>query len=82
MSETVVASDIVGQVKWFNAKKGYGFLIGPEPECADVFLHFSSIGMEGYKTLNKGDYVRYDLVSTDRGPQARNIRLESVAQEM
>ena len=61
----------IGKVKWFNAKKGYGFIIGPNQE--DVFVHFSYLLMEGYKTLNKGQDVQYDLVQTDRGPQAHNI---------
>lgn len=72
MSETLKQKDVLGQVKWFSAKKGYGFLVGPSGE--DVFVHFSFIEMEGYKTLNKGDNVLYDLMDTDRGPQAYSVR--------
>ena len=63
---------VLGKVKWFNSKKGYGFIIGPSQE--DVFVHFSYLEMEGYKTLNKGQDIEYDLVQTDRGPQAHNIK--------
>jgi len=63
---------VLGKVKWFNSKKGYGFIIGPSQE--DVFVHFSHLEMEGYKTLNKGQEIEYDLVQTDRGPQAHNIK--------
>jgi len=63
---------VLGKVKWFNSKKGYGFIIGPSQE--DVFVHFSHLEMEGYKTLNKGQDIEYDLVQTDRGPQAHNIK--------
>ena len=62
---------VIGTVKWFHAKKGYGFIIGPNQE--DVFVHFSYIQMDGYRTLNKGQEVKYDLMQTDRGPQAHNI---------
>lgn len=62
---------IKGLVKWFNPKKGYGFVVGPNEE--DVFIHYSYISMEGYKTLNKGQEVEYDLTPTDRGPQAHNV---------
>ena len=62
---------IIGKVKWFHAKKGYGFLIGPNQE--DVFVHFMFVEMEGYKSLNKGQDVEYKLVLTDRGPQAHEV---------
>ncbi len=62
---------ILGMVKWFNPKKGYGFVVGPNEE--DIFIHYSHITMEGYKTLNKGQEVEYDLITTDRGPQAHNV---------
>lgn len=62
---------IKGNIQWFSARKGYGFLCGPNGE--DVFVHFSMIQMEGYKTLNKGQEVEYELSQTDRGPQAHNI---------
>lgn len=67
-----VIKNVVGEVKWFSPKKGYGFIVGPEGQ--DVFVHFSFIEMEGYKTLNKGDSVLYDLMDTGRGPQAHSVR--------
>ncbi len=62
---------VLGMVKWFNPKKGYGFVVGPNEE--DIFIHYSHITMEGYKTLDKGQEVEYDLIRTDRGPQAHNV---------
>jgi len=62
---------IKGLIQWFSARKGYGFLCGPENQ--DVFVHFSQINMEGYKTLDKGQEVEYELVHSDRGPQAHGI---------
>jgi CspA family cold shock protein len=60
------------KVKWFNPKWGYGFI---DLDGNDVFIHYSYISMEGYKTLNKGQTVEFDLVETDRGPQAHNVIL-------
>jgi CspA family cold shock protein len=60
-----------GRVKWFNAQKGYGF-IEREGED-DVFVHYSAIQQEGYKTLEEGEEVEFDLVQGDRGPQAANV---------
>ena len=60
-----------GKVKWFNAEKGYGFLTTDAGE--DVFVHFSAIQIDGYKTLNEGQRVSFEVVSTDRGPQAENV---------
>lgn len=62
---------LLGRVKWFDAQKGYGF-IEREGE-ADVFVHFSAIQMEGYKALEDGEQVEFDLVQGDRGPQAANV---------
>jgi len=60
-----------GRVKWFNAEKGYGFI---ETEGGgDVFVHFSAIQMEGYKTLDEGQLVEFDIVQGARGPQAANV---------
>lgn len=66
-----MSEKIKGLVSWFNAKKGYGFLCGPQGE--DVFIHYSQIDMEGYKTLDKDQEVEYELTTTERGPQAHNI---------
>ncbi|WP_303861716.1 cold-shock protein [Alkalibaculum bacchi] len=60
-----------GIVKWFNAEKGYGF-ISTENE-GDVFVHFSALQMDGYKTLNEGQNVEFDIVEGEKGPQAANV---------
>ena len=62
---------MTGTVKWFNAEKGYGFIKVEGSE--DVFAHFSAIQGEGFKTLNEGQAVEFDVVQSDRGPQAANI---------
>jgi len=63
---------MLGRVKWFNAEKGYGF-IEPEQEQGDVFVHFSAINASGYKTLEEGQRVEFDIVEGARGPQAANV---------
>ncbi|MCE5472994.1 cold-shock protein [Staphylococcus pseudintermedius] len=60
-----------GTVKWFNAEKGFGF-IEVEGEN-DVFVHFSAINQEGYKSLDEGQSVEFEVVEGDRGPQASNV---------
>ena len=61
-----------GTVKWFNAQKGYGFISTQEGK--DVFVHFSAIqNEEGYKTLNEGQAVEFDIVDGAKGPQAINV---------
>ena len=60
----------VGKVKWFNAEKGFGFITSEEGK--DIFVHFSAIQADGYKTLEEGQTVDYDVVETDRGPQVQN----------
>ena len=62
---------MTGTVKWFNAEKGFGFIKVENGD--DVFAHFSAIQGEGYKTLNEGQTVEFDIVQTERGPQAANI---------
>ncbi len=62
---------MLGKVKWFNAEKGYGFL--EKDEGGDVFVHYSAIQSEGFKTLNEGDRVQFDVVEGARGPQAANV---------
>ena len=57
-----------GTVKWFNAEKGFGFITGEDG--ADVFVHFSNINSEGFKTLDEGQEVTFDLVESPRGMQA------------
>jgi CspA family cold shock protein len=60
-----------GKVKWFNSEKGYGFI--ESEEGGDVFVHFSAIQMDGYKSLEEGDQVEFDVVQGDRGLQAANV---------
>jgi len=60
-----------GTVKWFSAEKGYGFITTDAGE--DVFVHFSAIQAEGYKTLNEGQRVSLEVASSERGPQAENV---------
>lgn len=60
-----------GTVKWFNESKGFGF-IEPE-EGKDVFVHFSEIKMEGFKTLTEGQQVQFDVTNGPKGPQASNV---------
>lgn len=62
---------MTGTVKWFNAEKGYGFI--KDEEGKDIFVHFSSINSEGYKTLEEGQKVTYELIQSDRGPQAKDV---------
>lgn len=61
-----------GTVKWFNDAKGFGF-ITPDEGGADVFIHFSAIAIEGYKTLKQGSRVSFDLVEGPKGLHAHNI---------
>lgn len=63
-----------GTVKWFNADKGFGFITGEDG--TDVFVHFSAIQTDGFKTLDEGQKVTYDEEQGDRGPQATNVQPE------
>jgi CspA family cold shock protein len=62
-----------GTVKWFNNRKGYGFVIPDEQAEEDVFIHYSSIEMEGFKTLNEGQKINFDLSDGPKGLHATNI---------
>ncbi len=65
-------SKMQGKVKWFNAQKGYGFLSTEEGK--DVFVHYTAIqNVEGYKTLDEGQAVEFDIVDGAKGPQAANV---------
>lgn len=64
--------ELKGTVKWFNESKGYGF-ITPE-EGKDVFVHFSEIKMEGFKSLSEGQQVEFEVTEGPKGPQAVNVR--------
>jgi len=60
-----------GTVKWFNAKKGYGFLC--DEEGNDVFVHFSALNMDGFRTLKEGEEVEFEVVEGEKGFQAANV---------
>lgn len=62
---------MTGKVKWFNAEKGYGFIEREDGD--DVFVHFSAIQSEGFKTLEEGQAVEFDVVQGNRGEQAANV---------
>lgn len=64
-----------GRVKWFNDAKGYGFI--ETSEGKDIFVHFSAVQMEGFKTLSEGQIVTFDIVDGAKGPQAANVRVET-----
>jgi CspA family cold shock protein len=61
-----------GKVKWFNNQKGYGF-ITKEDGSGDVFVHYSSVSGDGYKSLQEGESVEFDIVESDKGPKAANV---------
>lgn len=60
------------KVKWFNNERGFGFLEYNNNE--DIFVHYSAINMKGYKTLAEGEYVEFELIRTDKGLQAKNVK--------
>jgi len=64
---------VKGIVKFFNAKKGWGF-VAPEGADKDVFCHFSSIKMDGFKELKEGDKVEFEIVDGDKGKQTANVK--------
>ena len=63
---------LTGAVKWFNNAKGYGFIVQDNGE-KDVFVHHSAIAMEGYRSLNEGERVEYEIEQTPKGPAAVNV---------
>ena len=64
----------LGVVKWFNGEKGYGFIARDSGE-KDVFVHFSAINAEGFRTLREGQRVEFEVVEGDKGPQAQSVEL-------
>jgi CspA family cold shock protein len=67
---------MLGKVKWFNSRKGYGFIT--KDDGGDVFIHYSAITGEGFRSLREGDRVEFEVTQGDKGPQAANVlRVES-----
>jgi CspA family cold shock protein len=67
---------LTGRVKWFNAQKGYGFIV-PDNGGKDLFVHYSAIQSDGYKTLKEGQKVEFEVDSSDRGDKAVNVTVIS-----
>lgn len=65
---------MIKRVKWFNDAKGYGFIENGDKE--DIFVHYSAIKRDGYKTLSGDQLVEFDLIETDKGYQARNVKIK------
>ena len=66
-----VVQNMTGKVKWFNAEKGYGFITTEDGK--DVFVHYSQINAEGYKSLDEGQAVEFEISDGPKGPQATNV---------
>ena len=64
-----------GSVKWFDSKKGYGFIVGPEGR--DVFVHYSSIEGDGFRSLREGEPVDFELIQTPKGLAANHVRIHA-----
>ena len=62
-----------GQVKWFNEKKGYGFI--QQDDGQDLFVHYTAISGDGFKTLTEGQRVRFEIEETAKGPKAKNVQI-------
>ncbi|VAX01132.1 Cold shock protein of CSP family [hydrothermal vent metagenome] len=67
---------VTGTVKWFNEAKGFGF-ITPADGSADVFVHFSAVKSDGFRTLNEGQEVSFNVESGDKGPQATDVQVSA-----
>jgi CspA family cold shock protein len=66
-----------GNVKWFDTKKGYGFIVGPDGK--DVFVHYTNIDGDGFRSLREGEHVNYELVKTNKGLAANHVKVEASA---
>lgn len=64
---------MTGKVKWFNTKKGFGFIVAPA-EAGDIFVHYTAIKKNGFKSLDQGDEVEFDLINSPKGIQAQNVK--------
>lgn len=69
---------IQGRVKWFDPKKGFGFIVGPTGQ--DVFVHYTHINSDGFRSLKDGETVEYELIESDKGLQARQVHKAEVLQ--
>lgn len=67
-----MSDKVAGTVKWFNDARGYGFILD-DADGTEYFVHFSSINMNGFKTLKEGQAVEFELIQTDKGVQAANV---------
>jgi CspA family cold shock protein len=68
--------NMLGTVKWFSSRDGYGFIV-PDDGGRDVFVHYKAIDADGFRDLAEGDRVRFQVVQTQKGPQARQVRVAS-----
>jgi cold shock protein len=64
---------VVGKVKWFNSKKGFGFIVPESDQNQDVFVHYSSIKGDGFKSLLRGQPVQFEMIEGPKGMQAQNV---------
>jgi CspA family cold shock protein len=64
---------VTGKVKWFDRKKGFGFIVGPDKD-KDIFVHYTSIEGDGFRSLKEGESVEFDLVESEKGLQAFNVK--------
>ncbi len=74
-----MADRLTGTVKWFNSTKGFGFILREGGD--DVFVHYSSIRGEGYRTLDEGQQVEFEIMESDKGPQAQDVVVVTAAAE-
>ncbi|MFJ6635915.1 cold shock domain-containing protein [Streptomyces sp. NPDC091376] len=77
MSEQNVERDVLGAVKWFNAEKGFGFIARQEKSAPDVFVHYSAIAAQGFRSLEEGEEVLFNVMQGPKGPQADNVRRQA-----